>query len=379
MDAPPPKELTIEEFNDLAIKLLRGLWIAQVRTLVDAAGSKATIEAMTPYFTNSAHAGTLVTKRLLGFDKCGAAELAEIWGLQNACMGFDHVIIVHEDGLEFITESECPLFEAPAEICTIYDIVGGNASLEVLGLDWKMVPTGGYPFGGPFCKGQIGVCHLKNVYPKSSSAHQGKELFRNKRKDFEDRYSLSLRQSLSIQYYAEFAVQTTNAALDALGDKAFNEIMCPAILEHGKDVGRNLLNGQLSACSGGASLQAIDMVNRALKQTGTFKSHAPNIWGREICECPFSLSTKEFCMLFQNFLDGISKAYDPASNFSYARCMTAGASSCFSELKVSQLGPFKRPSKSYDEHLTALKMRLAKGEIGEDDYFRLKRLILEDQ
>jgi len=365
--------LGIEESNELAIRLLRDFWFAQVRALVDSIGSEATVEAMTPYFKNSAIAGTMFTKRLLGLDKIGFVEIAEIWGLQNLCLGVDHLLVIREDGVLFRHENKCSFFDAPKEVCTIYCDVAANFSCQAFDPEWAYDLEMNDLNGMPYCKGGDGYLHFKgNDLPR------GIDLIRKARQEFEARYPLSLRRDLGIQYFGEFVVLTTNAALDALGNKLFMEIIGPAMFEHGKEVGRTVLREHIQATGKGDSLRAVDFVNHIIKQSGDFQNVSDGKWSKEVGECPFSHASKEFCSLFQNYLEGICKSYDADSWFSYSRCMTSGAPSCVSELRI----PVERgqtPSHNpYEDHLAVLKMRLAKGEISEEEYARLKRLVLED-
>jgi hypothetical protein len=365
--------LGIEESNELAIRLLRDFWFAQVRALVDSIGSEATVEAMTPYFKNSAIAGTMFTKRLLGLDKIGFVEIAEIWGLQNLCVGFDHLLVILEDGVLYRLENKCSFFDAPKEVCTIYCDIAANYSCQALDPEWTYDLEMGDLDGGPYCKGRGGYLHLKGNSPPC-----GTELMRKARQEFEARYPLSLRQDLGIQYFGEFVVLTTNAASDALGDKAFMEIMSPAMFEHGKEVGRTVLREHILATGKRDSLRAVDFVNHVIKQSGDFQYISEGKWSKEIGECPFSHAPKEFCSLFQKYLEGICNSFDANSWFSYSICMTSGASSCLSELRLPVERGHRPPNHLYDDHLMMLKMRLAKGEISEEEYVRLKRLILED-
>ena len=365
--------LGIEESNELAIRLLRDFWFAQVRALVDSIGGEATVEAMTPYFKNSAIAGTMFTRHLLGFDKVGIIEIAEIWGLQNLCLGFDHLLDIREDGVLFVHQSPCRFYDAPKEVCIIYCMVAANTSCEAINPEWSYDLMKSTFDDGPFCKVGGGYLHWRGKVPPC-----GKKILLKAPQEFEARYPLSLRQDIGIQYFGEFLVLTTNAALDALGDKAFVEVMYPAMFEHEKEVGSALQKEYALTAIDGKSLNGVDFVNRALRQSGDFQKVADGKWSKEIGECPFSHASKEFCSLFQNYLEGICKSYDADSWFSYSRCMTSGAPSCVSELRI----PVERgqtPSHNpYEDHLAVLKMRLAKGEISEEEYARLKRLVLED-
>lgn len=357
----------------MAIVLLRRYWFAEVKALGDAVGSKATIEAMTPYFRNSAIAGTIATRNLLHLDKMGYTELAEMWGLQNTSLGYDHILQLHQDGVIFGHASPCPFFTAPKEICIIFCDVAGNASCELLNPDWTFDLESGDLNSGPNCKGGKGYLHRK-----STRMPEGDPVRCLPRVVFEERYSLVLRQNLGAQYYGEFIVITANAAMDALGSKAFSEVMYPAMFEHGKEIASTVLTAPMMKGEMNEVLEAVDRVNQVLKQSGEFRNNSDSSWNKEIRECPFSHASEEFCLMFMNYLDGICKAIDFNSAFSYSRRMTSGSLSCLSEVRVSSHQLHKIHPSQYEEHLGLLKKRLAKGEINEEDYYRLKKLILED-
>lgn len=374
MDTRVSRQLNQDAQNQMAMELLKRFWFAQVQALVDATGSKATIEAMTPYFRNSAIAGTMVSMKLIGLDKVGFPEMAEMWGLQNTCLGWDNMIIVHKDGVSFEHASPCAFLKAPKEACVIFCEVAGRTSCESLNPEWTHdfeVPSYN---GGPNCKGGHGYLHGKGTGPP-----EGQEILRIPRHVFEERYPLALRQSLGTQYYGEFIVLTANAALDALGEKAFSEVMCPAMFAHGRAIANTVLTEKDLDDGEGLALRAVDSVNNLLKQAGQFIRRSDSVWKKEITECPFSHASKEFCEIFQSYLNGICTAFDTNASFRYSARMTCGASSCLGELITSTQENPPNNNGIYEGHLVSLKLRLAKGEITEQDYYRLKKLILEDR
>jgi hypothetical protein len=83
--------------------------------------------------------------------------------------------------------------------------------------------------------------------------------------------------------------------------------------------------------------------------------------------------------MYQSYLNGICTAFDKNASFYYSKRMTSGAASCLGELTTSPQEGQRGQRGTYDDHLVQLKLRLAKGEISEDEYFRLKKLILEDR
>ena len=174
-------------------------------------------------------------------------------------------------------------------------------------------------------------------------------------------------------------VLTANAALDALGESAFAEVMCPAMFGHGKAIANTMLTEQDLDDGDGLALGAVDLVNKLLKQSGQFKRSSDSVWKKEITECPFSHASKEFCEMFQSYLNGICTIFDNNASFGYSERMTSGATSCLGELITSPCGSQGDNKGIYQDHLIQLKLRLAKGEITEQDYFRLKKLILDDR
>jgi hypothetical protein len=363
--------------NDLVLRILRSLWVAQVEALKGVLGAKQTVDLLTPFFLRMSNSGALQLIGQLGIKEKGIEDLAKVFSIMVPVnvtpMG---EILVYEDGMSFRNSSECPYKNAPKEICWLQDQVTALGSLEAFGLEDEFEFTMDFerPSDARYCKSQ----HY--VVKKGVERPKGRIIASYRTEDLRAKYGQDWIDDLSIQFKAEFIVQTTNMAIEELGKENAETLLIEAADEVGKEIAETWKKEDLANSFAVRDIiELLALLGNSMKQDSVITKSGRNEFNREVRSCPFSDSNPLVCGQLEAFTSRLCSELFPGSSYEMGKMMTKGDSNCLAKLTASDSQSSESPTYLYEDHLAALKLRLAKGEISETDYFRLKKLILEDR
>ena len=353
--------------------ILQELWVAQVESLSNILGTKQTLDLLTPFFERMGDSGTLQLMKNMGVNGKEIQDVAKI----HSVMVPPNVVAlkttnVHEDGLHYIIEGDCPFKDAPREICILHDQATTKGSLEAFGLEgiYEFVMDFDHP--RTYCKSE------NYLTKKGQGPPTGKILCSYSTEDLRARHGQDWFDDLSIQYKAEFVVQTTNMAIEELGAESAKSVLLKAAKQVGGRIGARWRNeGTLNDFSVTGIKDLVEFLGQAMKQDSLIKECGEKEWTREVRSCPFSYSSQVLCAQLETLVSQLCFELFPGSSYEMSEMITRGDPLCLGRIITSN--PGQQSTTPYNEHLKALKLRLAKGEITEQDYFRLKKLILEDE
>jgi hypothetical protein len=362
--------------NDLVLRILRMLWASQVDALKGVLGAEQTVSLLTPFFLRMSNSGALQLMGQLGIEEKGIEDLGRVFSIVVPTNVVEGEILVHEDGMSFVNVSECCYKDASKEVCLLQDRVTALGSLEAFGLEHEFEFTMDFekPLDARYCKS------THYVVRKGADRPRGKVIASYRSADLRAKHGQEWMDDLAIQFKAEFIVQTTNMAIEELGARDAELLLVKAAEQVGKEIAETWMKEDLvKSFAVRDIIDLLTLLGGSMKQDSAVIKSGGNDMAREVRYCPFSDSNPLVCAQIETFTSRLCSELFPGSSYEMSKMMTRGDPYCFAKLMVPGSRSLGSPTNSYEDHLAALKLRLAKGEITEQDYFRLKKLILEDR
>lgn len=270
--------------------------------------------------------------------------------------------------MSFGNSSECPYKNAPKEICWLQDQVTALGSLEAFGLEDEFEFTMDFerPSDARYCKSQHYVVKKGVERPKGSITASYRT------EDLRAKYGQDWIDDLSIQFKAEFIVQTTNMAIEEVGVKHAEQVLIEAADDVGKQIAEMWMKENLAES---LSVRGINdllaLLGSSMKQASEITKTSRNETIREVRSCPFSDANSLVCAQIEAFMSSFCGVLFPGVSYETKTMMTNGAGRCSFRLHTSNTGMEEK------DPLLILKVRFAKGEISEGEYRQMKKL-LED-
>jgi hypothetical protein len=360
-----PLKLSEEEQKELPIGLLWEWWTAATQALVDAVGSEEALKALRPYYLNANNAASQIASSYFtelakdpDFLSMMGIFAAESWfGGKATIEASDNFSVLEIHGCR--TRGECK------ELCqmTCKELMDNQAqykSREAFAVLEKSLCK-----GDDFCRILIGTTE--------GMIGQDSKEFREVRHPDISEWEF---HSFQMQYLSESWVFTTRAMIDRLGAQVARERLCSFMRRSGLSYGIKAMR----MFEGEPKAAVVQGVIRSIND-GHFKKGKTQVCDgsieEEVEECPFSQAPQEVCLQYEAFFNGICDAIDPDSEFRYHRMMTDGDRTCYSTIrkKGESLKEKTKEEVAIGDPVKMLALRLAKGEISEDEFDRKRRLL----
>ena len=165
------------------------------------------------------------------------------------------------------------------------------------------------------------------------------------------------------------------AFLDLNGEEKSEDAIGGLAKRIGQEMGARVAKENLQWTESTESVgKLVRAMQNALGQRDNFVIVSESEVANEITDCSWSVfpsHTDVMCKTFESFFKGMVSGINPDFELAYDRMITKGDKDCRWTIKG-------RPSSNkISEPLKVLKMRLAEGEISEEEYKRLKQLLEE--
>ncbi|HTY46938.1 MAG TPA: SHOCT domain-containing protein [Methanomassiliicoccales archaeon] len=367
--------LTAKEEKEFSIGLLREWWIAATQCLVDAVGSEKALALIKPHFVHAGKAGGHVFQKISGGkkDDIRSSQMGMGMAFAMTTAGQWGVYVADDDSTigemkDCATEGQC------REACIAFCDYGICAAHVEVSPSYEMRLIRSLAFGDGSC---MWLSCRKGTRPKVEPT---KEFYppTGFRPPFVPSEELS--EYLSLAWLGEVWLLPTRAFIEEAGwDVAMRKLM--SYMRHsgmstGIALARRFGYDEGHVDSSAHEIQLI----RSLHNMREDVIRSEDSIEGTVEECPFSSSLTEACSQYEAFCNGICEAIAPGFEFSYDRMMTKGDKTCHWTIrKRAAHDQVHRQSNAEQEEskemLKALKWRLAKGEITEDEFKRHRELL----
>lgn len=341
-------------FNELIIQVV----LVMLREL----GVPGTLEAVRPRMHYSGKATARNFSARFGVqDTLEAIAYAPFCG-RSLTWGGKGRLTLYERGatLEFM---ECPLRNGPPELCVITSHFLAAGICEEIDPDYEITYTQHMTQGDPRC---YGICKKKNETGDDVGG-LGERLRTLEDLDMGEEE----RDALSVNIEMSLLKMFVEGLFSNIPEERALQFLRPLFAEVGKQTGQMISmdrSEEMVELSILTALTWADMIGRDADLT-EIENDAYELRLRGCLCCD---SAPGVCVLMESFLAGIMSALDTRISAQFLRSTDDQDSHCRVLLTVH------RPSHgNNNDPLLTLKMRLAKGEISEEEYLRKRTIILE--
>jgi len=374
MDEAAEGAVSKQEMTDLSFQLLVEFSFSALRALIDAAGSERAIALNRPYWHHAGNAAGIILKQSMGLKAQNQNAAGEMYAFVAHVMRAEaeYIGIEGTDWQEIHVHS-CPFETAPPEFCVLLDKIVADGMIESFEMNHEVMIDQMRTQGAPYC--------ILRIIPKGSEQERpaGEEVSLPPYPV--PPLSREEADSWAVQYIAEHWVMLTRAMMDFERSEVVLMSQLMSMREKGMSLGLRLLRSSPQRAEGLREVTSfLEFSNRLFHQEGTIVFEDLDKLEREITSCPFQNAPPAICAQYEAFLSGICEAVEPELRVSYEKMMTKGDRTC--RWVVQRKSKSDRTSMveagttpPVDEAIRALAMRLAKGEISEEEFERKRRLL----
>lgn len=381
MEENHPIVMSKDEMTDLAFQLLSEFTLNALQALIDTAGSDKAIELNRPYFSHHGKAGALSITKRLGVTGHDMSAMRQSGRFISLVMRREmHSIGVPTEEFSQTKVISCPFQNGLPEYCFLFDQITSNGFYEEINPEYEIICEQMMTRGDPFCifatRRKPGTRKAPDSNNQVVSLPPLPEISKEE------------RDYWAIQILGEEWVLCTRALMDdENSDRALNLLKIRMKLQGistGLRFSKKLEIGGNDAL---AIASLVDFCNSLFQQEGKVTHSSPDRIEKEMSQCPFQYAPREICIQFEAFTNGICEAVNPDYEVVHTKAMCKGDSSCVriirkkgTEEPVEKEAPEtrKEPLEGFvDDPLKVLKMRLARGELTEEEYVRQRKLLLE--
>ncbi|MDD1766037.1 MAG: SHOCT domain-containing protein [Methanomassiliicoccales archaeon] len=369
-------EIPEDEMKDIGVQLVGSWFVATMQAFVDAAGSEEVLNSLRPYMRFHGNVGGLNMRNELGLTGSDATTIALAMQYGNMCARRLNVKSFKASSERAMGDIlSCAFENAPQEVCEATCYLAGKGFCEGISAEHDFDLPYALGRGDPFCRYVI--------RKKSDSYSPEFENDKNMRT-----LPIPTIPQERIDFWGtaatgEWWTLTTNAFVDFAGLERAMEIIGPYMKQNGISFGLKYARElNVKARDATAIDSILTFMNSCLGQNGNVSQVSDERVEKEIYECPFSGAPAELCRQLEAFTNGMCEAINPDYELIHVRAMCRGDSSCIrlirkkgteEPVKKEVPEPRKESSRFPDNDLVrVLKMRLAKGEITEAEYDRLR-------
>lgn len=345
----------------LAICLIRE-HIAQIfNASVEEAGPQLTIESVRKYALHSGMAIANNARAQLGLKGNGLIDVAFPEFLLHSILareGSLHPLVIRS-GVAVMETEECTFLGAVPEFCIANTHAMTEGICKEVNPDYEYVWTHHIMNGDGKCR-----CLIKKKDAKGGPASD----------DVPDQtvQPFVLPEEAMRFWVGNFTTEGSmvmvKAMLDVMDPKQVSEVL----MDRGRRNGSQrsvrtaeefgLMEGSIQAVGNG-----LIRYGKEISQVDQVVRNEPEAMEVMVTECPFSQGPSQMCDYYESFWSGVCEGIDPALEYRCDKRMTNGEKSCHWSL-TKRSAPKDDPAK-------ILALRLAKGEISEEEFERKMGLL----
>jgi len=345
------------------------------KTLVDESGVADAIASMKPYKNRNAYILVCMVKKRLGLRGLGIEALTiPMCMAQVGIGGVDNVHQeIREKGAVCFVDS-CTYGDAIPEFCVVVSHYTTDLICEALNPEYECIWTHNLTNGDPYDR---------YIYRKKNGNYKdiddlGKTVKVIPRFDVPPEEQRQLRDFVLLNVLDA----VVEAFIDLHGSKKTLDILVPLAKKIGMEAGNKLAKENPGIKNDAATIgHLIDTLGQAMMQHGSAQFLSNSELRKEITHCPLQTFTNEMCKLVEGWLQGVVHTLNPNLEYEYDSMVTKGDESCRWHLRSIGAKPIaieEVKSEAMDP-LEILKVRLAKGEIGKEEYKEIRSLIYSEE
>jgi hypothetical protein len=341
--------------------------------LLDLAPTEKVISEIGKYSIHSGMAISANARNRLGFEGNGPEEVMLPLYWIHTCISHENYSPpeVRERGVVFEHYS-CPMSRARPEICVSISHFAAEGICRTMNPDMEFIFT-------HHLANDDGRCR----YIVRRKAEKG---------DFEDLGRLikvipriELTQDEKLYLGDQTMIYAIIHIISAARDLGVEDELLAGLEHELRAIGRRLavfLENELGELEGEEGmLRAVSICQRSMMMLGESNpsSEADGLSGK-VTVCPFQDAPVMACREFELVMNGVFEVLNPDYEFAYGRMMSKGDMNCtwsLSKKSIRRSSENKQAQDSLDDPAKVLSLRLAKGEISEDEYERKMQLILK--
>jgi hypothetical protein len=348
-----------EELSDVVTSRLA---IAAFRALLATSGPERTLRALTPYTKHCGMAIACNARKRLGIQGHGLEEVAlPLYWMDTGIAGRDiSALEIHEDGA-VMEVRDCPLKDAPPELCVALSHRMGEGICEVVNPDYEYFYTHHLTDGDPFCRI---VVKKRSIGGNADNLGAVTKVIPSL--DLPDAEVRFLRS----QGIAETLFMTTKGFVDIHGPDLALEIVRPYATETGRSLASTFIEHLESEGNADPTTEeVIESVCAALGQKRSVVATNDNETSFECVECPLKDAPREVCRQFEMAMNGVCEEMGHGREFVYSSMMSKKDSVCRSSIRKKPKSPAAglKEQTTQEDPMRVLALRYAKGEITEEE------------
>ncbi len=360
-----------DALRDFMDKAFAALTIQGFKALVDESGVTDAIAAVKPYKNRNAYILLCMVKKRLQLKGPGIETLTTplclaqvgIGGVENV-----HLEIKEKGAVCFV--DKCEYQDAIPEFCVVVSHYFTDLVCEALNPDYECIWTHHLTNGDPYDR---------YVYRKKSGTYTDID-------DLGKTIKAVPKFEVSKEEERELRDYVLNNVLDAVvegfvdlhGSEKTLEVLGPLAKRIGLEGGKQLAKRNPGMKNDAATIgHLIDMFGQAIMQRGSAEYLSRDELRKEVTDCPLQTFTYEMCKLIESLLQGVVQALNPNLELAYDSMMTKGDETCRWHVGSKGAKPIivEEEEAKVADPLALLKMRLAKGEIGKEEFEEIRALI----
>lgn len=224
---------------------------------------------------------------------------------------------------------DCPWKDAAPEVCMFMCDILGEVWKEAFPEAWKSAGVEFEPLvpnhmtsGDPFCRWII----KKKSETYKGPDSLGKTIQKLPMPDFPPKEQIMQGHSMML---ATYWINSTLCFKTLNGPEKTNEVLLPNAKRIGNNFGSllidtNMLHSRDLATLGGF----ISLFGEGCSMQGKIISMEPDVFAKEISDCPFKNTLPEICKQWEAFFNGMLEVTNPELAFRCERMMTIGDKTC---------------------------------------------------
>ncbi len=357
--------------RDFIDKALAALAMQAFKALVEASGVSDAMAAVKPYKNRNAYILLCMVKKRLQLKGSGIETL--ITPMCLAQVGIAGAENVHQEIKEkgaVCYVDTCAYRDAVPEFCVVISHFTTDLICEALNPDYECIWTHNLTNGDPYDR----YVYRKKIGDYADVNDLGKTVITVPKIEVPKEEERALRDYV----LTNVLDAVVEGFIDLHGSDKTLSILDPLAKKIGLE-GGNLLAKQNPGMKTDAAAigHLADAFGHAMKQCGSVQYLSKDELRKEIIECPFQSYPNEMCRLLEALLQGVVQSLNPDLLFSYDSMMTRGDRICRWHVRNKGAKPIiiQEERAEVADPLAILKLRLAKGEIGKQEYEEIRDLI----
>jgi hypothetical protein len=354
--------ISLQKPEDVADWILREWYISTARALTDSGETQRVLSFLQPNFEHHGRVIALMLRNKL------AARRTDAIGIANYVIAFGSLVgiltrnlIGSRDEVRG-TFSDCPLQGMHQTVCILGSEFMLNGLVQEINPDYDWAIRRQWTPQGTLCHWTI---------RKRGEGSQASPLSRDIELEDLDMTKEELTY-LSAAGNGQTILMVTKGMVESLGSERALSYLLPQARSVGKRAASAMaIDGRGSDSECGVLISALATMTGRMQQAISISRTDAAVEGR-VTECAFSQGMPEVCRQFEAICDGVCATLRPGLEFTYDRMMPSGDPDCHWTVGRRAKTGQGMIEDGHEEVLHILKVRLAKGEISEEEYDHLR-------